>query len=92
MNHTDQSAIASHFWHTGHEINNTANILKSVNKKNELITWEKIFIHKHAHHIMNFEVPPVSSLIKKYICRPPVSASMAPISTVTTQDTSVDLN
>ena len=46
-----------------HEINNTANILKSVNEKNELITWKKIFIHKHAYHIMNFEVPPVSSLI-----------------------------
>ena len=55
LNHTDQSVIASHFW-TRHEINNTANILKSINKKNELITWEKIFIHKHTHHIMNFEV------------------------------------
>ena len=40
VNHRDQSAIASHFWNTGHEINNTTNILKSVNKKNELITWE----------------------------------------------------
>ena len=67
LNH--QLTIASHFWNTRHEINNTANILKSVNKKNELITWEKIFIHKHAHHIMNFEVPLVSSLIRKYICR-----------------------
>jgi hypothetical protein len=76
----------------GHEINNTANILKSVNKKNELITWEKIFIHKHAHHIMNFEVSPISSLIRKYIFRPPDSASMAPTSSATTQDTSVDLN
>ena len=41
LSHTDESAIASHFWYTGLEINNTANILKSVNKKNELITWEK---------------------------------------------------
>ena len=32
--------------------------------KNELITQEKIFIHKHAHHIMNFEVLPESSLIR----------------------------
>ena len=68
LNHTDKSAIASHFWNTGHEINNTASILKSVNKKNELITWrEKKFIPKHAHHIMNFKVPPVSSVIRKYI-------------------------
>ena len=91
MNQTEKSVIASHFWNTGHEINNTANILKSV-KRNKLITWEKIFIHKHAHHIMNFKVPPVSSLIKKYICRPPDSASMAPISIATMQDTSIDLN
>ena len=61
------------------EINNSASILKSVNRKNELITWEKIFIHKHAHHIMNFEVLPVNSFIKKYIWRPPDSASMTPI-------------
>ena len=45
-----------------------------------------------AYHIMNFEVPPVSSLIKKYICRPPDSASMAPIRIATMQDTWVDLN
>jgi len=70
LNNTDQSTIASHFWNTGHEINKTASILKSVNKKIELITWEKIFIHKYAYHILvNFEVPPVSSLIKMYICR-----------------------
>jgi hypothetical protein len=41
---------------------------------------------------MNFEVPPVSSLIKKYICRPPDSTLMVPISIATTQDTTVDLN
>ena len=34
LNYTDKSAIASHFWNTGHEINNSANILKSVNRKN----------------------------------------------------------
>jgi len=83
LNHTDKSAITSHFWNTGHEINNSANILKSVNRKNELITSEKINMHIHAHHIMNFEVSPVSSLIKKYICRPPDSESMAPISIAT---------
>jgi hypothetical protein len=59
----------------GHEINNTANLLKSVNKKNELITWEKVFIYKYTHHIMNFEVLPEISLIKKYVCRPPDSTS-----------------
>ena len=88
-NHTDKSAIASHFWNTGHEINNSANILKSVNRKNELITWEKIFIHKHTHHIMNFEVPPVSLLIKKNIWSPADSASMAPISIATMHDTTL---
>ena len=31
----------------GHEIDNSANLLKSVNRKIELIVWEKIFIHKH---------------------------------------------
>ena len=41
LNHTDKSAIASHFGNTGHEINNSANISKSVNRLNELITWEK---------------------------------------------------
>jgi hypothetical protein len=92
LNHRDKSAIASHFWNTGHEINNSAIILKLVNRKNELITWEKIFIHKHKHHIMNFKVPPVSSLIKKYVCRPPDSASMAPINIATMQDISVNLN
>ena len=37
-------------------INNSVNILELLNRWNELITWEKIFIQKHAHHIMNFEV------------------------------------
>jgi hypothetical protein len=41
---------------------------------------------------MNFEVLPVGALIEKYIWRPPDSASMAPISIATMQDTSVDLN
>ena len=41
---------------------------------------------------MNFKVPPESSLIKRYVCRSPDSASMAPTSSATTQDTSVDLN
>ena len=48
LNHTDKSAIASNFWNTGHEINNSANILKSVNRKNELIIWEKMLIFKHT--------------------------------------------
>ena len=39
-----------------------------------------------AHHIMNFEVLPESSLMKKYVCRPPDSASMAPISITTMLD------
>ena len=85
LNHTDKSAIASHFWNTGDEIN-SANILNSVNRKNELITWGKIFIHKHTHHIMNFEVTLVSSLIKKYVCRLPDSTLMAPISIASMQD------
>ena len=55
-----KSAIALHFWNMGHEINNSAILLKSVNRKNELITWEKIYLHKHADHIMNFEVLPES--------------------------------
>ena len=42
-------------------INKSATLLKSVNKKNELMIWEKIFIHKHAHHNMNFEIPPECS-------------------------------
>ena len=41
LNHTDKSAIASYFWNTGHEINNSANLLKSANRKNEIIIWEK---------------------------------------------------
>jgi hypothetical protein len=61
----------------GHEINNSANIIKSINRKNKLIIWEKTFIHKHAHHIMNFEVMPESSLIGKYVCRSPDSALMS---------------
>ena len=35
---------------------------------------------------MNFEIPPESSLIKKYVCRSPNSASMAPISIATMPD------
>ena len=69
----------------GHEINNSANILKSFNK-NELIIWGEIFIHEHEHHIMNFEVLPESSPIKKYVCRPPDSASIAPTSNATMCD------
>ena len=92
VTYTEKSAIASHFCNTGYEINNSANLLKSINKKNKPIIWENIFIHKYAHHIMNFEVPPESSLFKKYVCRSPDSASMAPINIATTQDTSVDLN
>jgi hypothetical protein len=70
----------------GHEINNYAILLKSVNRKNELIIWEKMFIYKHAHHIMNFEVSPESSLIKNYVCRPPDSASMSSTSIATMCD------
>ena len=47
LNHLEKS----HVWNTGHEINKSATLLKSVNKKNELMIWEKIFIHNHAHHI-----------------------------------------
>ena len=82
LNHT----VASHFWNTGHEINHSANLLKSVNRKNELITWEETFVHKHAHHIMNFEITPKSSFIKKYVYRSPDSALMVPISITTMQD------
>ena len=41
LNSTEKSTIASHFWNTGHEINNSANLLKPANKKNELIIWGK---------------------------------------------------
>ena len=54
LNHTDKSAIALHLWNTRHEINNSANLLKSVNRKYELIIWEKIFIHKHAHQYSQY--------------------------------------
>ena len=85
LNHTDKSAIELHFWNTGHETNNSAILLKSVNRKNELIIWEKIFIHKHAHRI-DFEVLPESSLIKQYVCRSPDSTLMALISIATMHD------
>ena len=49
----------------------------------------KIFIHKLAHHIMNFKVPPESSLIKKYVCRSPDSATKAPTSSATMRDTTL---
>ena len=86
LNHLEKTAIASHVWNTGHEINKSATLLKSVNEKNELMIWEKIFIHKHAHYMMNFEIPPESSLIKKYVCRPPDSASIEPTSNATMRD------
>ena len=54
--HSEENQIIQH---------NSVNLLKLINKKNELIIWEKIFVHKHAHHIMNFEVTSDSSLIKK---------------------------
>jgi hypothetical protein len=41
LDHIEKSAIALHFWNIGHEINNSANLLKSVNNKNELIIWKK---------------------------------------------------
>ena len=67
------------------EVNNSANLLKSVNEKNELIIWGKIFIHKHAYHITIVKVSPQSSLLKKYICRSN-SISMAPINIATMHD------
>ena len=75
-------AIASHFWNMGHEINNSAILLKSVN---ELINN----LGQHTHHIMNFEVLPESSLIKEYVCRSPDIALMAPISIATMCDTTL---
>ena len=47
------------------------------------------FIHKYAHHIMNFEVSSESSLINKYVCRPPGSASMASTNIATIHDTTL---
>ena len=76
-----------HFWKTEYEIDNSAILFKSVNKRNEQLTWEKIFIYKHAHHIMNFEVPHDSSLIAKYACRSSENASMSSTSIATTCDT-----
>ena len=40
---------------------------------------------------MNFEVLPESSLIKKYVCRPPESALMAPLSITTMPDATLQL-
>ena len=77
-------AIASHFWNMGHEINNSAILLKSVN---ELINN----LGQHTHHIMNFEVPPDSFLIKKYECRSPDSTSIASTSIATMYDTTLQL-
>jgi hypothetical protein len=53
------------------------------------VIWKKIFIYKHAHHIMKFEVLLESSHIIKYMYRPPDSVSVAPINITTA---SVDLN
>jgi len=50
LDHIEKSAIALHFWNIGHEINNSANLLKSVNNKNKLIVWGKKIIHKHTSH------------------------------------------
>ena len=50
-----------------------------------------MFIYKHTHHIMNFEVLPESSVIKKYICIPPDSALMASTSITTMRDTTLQL-
>ena len=45
-------------------------------------------------YIMNFEVPPESSVIAKYVYRPPDSTSIALTNVTTTCDTtqSIDLN
>jgi hypothetical protein len=45
-----------------------------------------LFIHKHAHHIMNFEVLPESSLIKKYMYRPSDSTLIASTNITPTHD------
>ena len=37
LNYTDKSVRASCVWNTRHEINNSANLLKSDNRNNELI-------------------------------------------------------
>ena len=37
----EKSAIASHFWNSAHEIDNSAILLKSVNKRDKLVTWKK---------------------------------------------------
>jgi GIY-YIG catalytic domain. len=67
LNHIEKSALALPFWNTGQETDNSATLLKSVNKRNILLIYEKIFIYKHAHNIMNFEVLPESYLITKCV-------------------------
>ena len=49
----------------------------------ELLGWI-LFIYKHAPHIMNVKVLPESSLITKYVYRPPDNASIAPTNITTT--------
>ena len=51
-----------------------------------LNSGKKLFIHKHAHHFMNFEVSPKSSLIKEYVCRSPDSTSIASTSIAAMRD------
>ena len=46
---------------------------------------------KYTHHIINFEVSPESSLIKKYVYRSSDSTSMASTSTTTMSDITLQL-
>ena len=53
LNHTEKWAIGSHFWNTEHEIYNSTNLLKSLNRKNEIIIWsETKYLSIHMHIIL----------------------------------------
>ena len=69
----DKSAVAFHFWNKNHDIDPNPKLLKGVINKNKLTTWENILIWKNKDRVMNFEIPPVDNLIKKFIIPPPES-------------------
>ena len=67
----DKLAVAVHFWQTYYEMDLEPKLLKPVNTKIELETWENIFILKNKDRVMHFEITPADILIKKFILQTP---------------------
>ena len=58
---TDRSAVAAHFWKEKHDVKFPPSLLKEVNNKFHLTTWENIFINEYKHRNFNVDLAGISN-------------------------------